>query len=150
MEFIPEKKYMEEALALAKIAGEEGEIPVGAVLVMNGEILGRGRNSREKHKDPLGHAEIAAISEAAKNLGDWRLTDSVLYVTLEPCPMCAGAIINSRVGRVVFGCEDDKLGACGTVTDLFALPNTGNPKIFRNFMEDECRGILRDFFKKLR
>ena len=150
MEFIPEKKYMVEALALARLAGEEGEIPVGAVLVMNCEILGRGRNSREKHKDPLGHAEIAAISEAAKNLGDWRLTDAVLYVTLEPCPMCAGAIINSRVGRVVFGCEDDKLGACGTVTDLFALPNTGNPKIFRNFMEDECRGILRDFFKKLR
>lgn len=150
MEFIPEKKYMAEALALAKEAAAEGEIPVGAVVVLNGEIIGRGRNSREKHRDPLGHAEIAAIKEAAKNLGDWRLSDTVLYVTLEPCPMCAGAIINSRIPRVVFGCEDEKLGACGTVTDLFALPNTGNPKIFRNFMEDECRALLRDFFKKLR
>ena len=150
MEFVPEKKFMEEALSLAKLAADAGVIPVGAVVVLNAEVMGRGYNRREMDKDPLGHAEIMAISEAARKLGDWRLKDAVLYVTLEPCPMCAGAIINSRIGRVVFGCEDEKLGACGTVTDLFSLPNTGNPKIFRNFMEDECRGLLREFFKKLR
>lgn len=150
MEFIPEKRFMQEAISLAEEAAALGEIPVGAVVVLDGEIIGRGRNSREELRDPLGHAEIMAISEAAKKLGDWRLKDAVLYVTLEPCPMCAGAVVNSRISRVVFGCEDEKLGACGTVTDILSLPNTGKPKIFRNFMEDQCRALLRDFFKNLR
>lgn len=141
---------MQEAVRLAEEACKEGEIPVGAVVELNGRIIGRGRNTRETHRDPMGHAEITAIREAAETIGDWRLTGARLYVTLEPCPMCAGAIINSRIERVIFGAEDPKAGSCGTVTDLFALPYNHKPKIFRGYMEDECRKLLKSFFEKLR
>lgn len=150
MEFVPEKRFMECALNLARLAACDGEIPVGAVIELDGKIIGKGRNTRESQKDPLGHAEIMAISEAAKAVGDWRLTGARIYVTLEPCPMCAGAIINSRIERVIFGAEDLKAGSCGTMVDLFALPYNHRPQIFRNFMEDECRALLRDFFIKIR
>ena len=141
---------MGEALKLAKMAFDEGEVPVGCVITRNGEIVGRGRNRRETGKSAIAHAEIEAICQACEKLNGWRLWECTLYVTLEPCPMCAGAILNARIDRVIFGCEDEKLGACGTAADLFALPDTARPRIFRNFMEDECRALLREFFKTLR
>ena len=107
--------FMQEALALAKEAAAAGEVPVGCVIVRKDQIVGRGRNRRETAKTALGHAEIEAIADACKNLGGWRLWECTLYVTLEPCPMCAGAIINARIPRVVFGASDDKCGACGSV-----------------------------------
>ncbi len=150
LEFIPEKKFMLEAIALAKEAADCGEVPVGAVVVLDGKIIGRGRNTREERNDPMGHAEIAAIHEASVNLGTWRLRGAELYVTLEPCPMCAGAAVNSRIERIVFGLEDENMGACGTAVDLMKLKRAFRPKIFRSFMEDECRELIRDFFDKLR
>lgn len=150
LEFIPKKEFMLEALRLADEAAEEGEVPVGAVVVLHGEIIGSGRNRREDEKNALCHAEIEAINEACKALGSWRLTDCELYVTLEPCPMCAGAAINSRISRVIFGAEDEKAGSCGSVTDLFKLPYNHSPKIFRGYMEEECSAVLREFFRKLR
>ena len=108
-------EFMQAALALAQEAGAEGEVPVGCVIVRGDEIVGRGRNRREKDKTALGHAEIEAIADACRNLGGWRLWECTLYVTLEPCPMCAGAIINARIPRVVFGASDSKCGACGSV-----------------------------------
>ena len=150
LEFIPEKRFMLEAIALANEAKENGEIPVGAVVVLDGEIIGRGLNTREERNDPLGHAEVMAIKEASEKLGSWRLKGAHLYVTLEPCPMCAGLTINSRVDRVIFGAEDETMGACGTATDLMKLKNAFRPKIFRGFMEDECRELIRSFYAKLR
>lgn len=150
LEFIPEKRYMLEALKLAREAGEAGEIPVGAVVVLDGEIIGRGKNTREERKDPLGHAEIMAIHQASINLADWRLRGAHIYVTLEPCPMCAGAIINSRIERVIFGAEDLTMGAFGSAVDICKMKKAFTPKIFRGFMEDESRAILRDFFDNLR
>ena len=118
-------KFMDEALALAAEAAAEGEVPVGCVIVRNGEIVGRGRNRRETAKTALGHAEIEAIAEANRNLGGWRLWECTLYVTLEPCPMCAGAIVNARIPRVVYGASDSKCGACGSVCDLFNMEFNG-------------------------
>ncbi|MDO4458984.1 MAG: nucleoside deaminase [Clostridia bacterium] len=141
---------MTEALRLAEEAGDRGEIPVGAVCVLNGEIIGRGRNTREEFNDPLGHAEIMAIKEASEFLGTWRLTGVHLYVTLEPCPMCAGAIVNSRIERVIFGTEDLNMGACGSAVNIMKIKHAFSPKIFRGFMEDECRELLKRFFAKLR
>lgn len=141
---------MNEALRLAKEAFKEGEVPVGAVVTIGNKIIGRGRNRREKGKNALCHAEIEAINEACKRLGGWRLWECELYVTLEPCPMCAGAIINSRIKKVVFGAYDKKNGACGSVVNLFNADFSFKPVYIGGFMEKECADILTDFFKNLR
>ena len=145
-----DKAFMGEALKLAKEAFELGEVPVGCVIVRNGEIVGRGRNCRETDKTALGHAEIQAIAQACENLGGWRLWDCTLYVTLEPCPMCAGAIINARMPRVVYGAGDSKGGACGSVCDLFAMDFNHRPQVERGLMERESMELLSAFFQKLR
>ena len=145
-----DEKYMQEALLLAAEAAAEGEVPVGCVIVDGERIVGRGRNRREKAKNALCHAEIEAIDEACRTLGGWRLWRCTMYVTLEPCPMCAGALINARIPRLVYGAKDEKAGSCGTLTDLFALPYNHKPEVSAGVMEEECRQILRDFFKKLR
>ena len=145
-----DQKFMEQALALAREAGEAGEVPVGCVIVRDGVVVGRGRNRRESSKTALGHAEIEAIADACKNLGGWRLWDCTLYVTLEPCPMCAGAIINARIPRVVWGANDAKCGACGSVCDLFSMDFNHHPKVEKGLMEEECTALLTEFFEKLR
>ena len=142
--------YMDEALALAREAMAEGEVPVGCVIVRKGEIVGRGRNRRETDKTALGHAEIEAIAQACKNLGGWRLWECTLYVTLEPCPMCAGAIINARIPRVVFGARDEKYGACGSVCDLFSMNFNHKPQVDRGIRETEAKELLTAFFRDLR
>ncbi len=141
--------FMLEALKEAEIAATEDEVPVGAVIVRNGEILVRAHNTREKDKNPLYHAEIKAINEASKLLGGWRLVGCTLYVTLEPCPMCAGAIINSRIERVVYGAPDHKAGAFGTMINLTDYP-LFKPQITSGILSTECSGILSSFFKNKR
>ena len=143
-------KFMDEALALAREAAAEGEVPVGCVIVRKGEIVGRGRNRRETGKTALGHAEIEAIADACKNLGGWRLWECTLYVTLEPCPMCAGAIVNARIPRVVFGASDAKCGACGSVCDLFSMEFNHHPEVTQGVREEEARELLTEFFQNLR
>ena len=145
-----DEKYMDEALALAAQAAAEGEVPVGCVIVRNGQIVGRGRNRRETAKTALGHAEIEAISDACRNLGGWRLWDCTLYVTLEPCPMCAGAIINARIPRIVCGAKDAKAGSCGSVCNLFAMEYNHHPAIEFGLCEAESSALLSDFFQSLR
>ncbi len=142
--------YMEQALILAKQAADDGEVPVGCVIVRGDEIVGTGRNRRETQKTALGHAEIEAIGQACEKLGGWRLWECTMYVTLEPCPMCAGAIINARIPRVVCGAKDEKCGACGSVCDLFSMDFNHHPKIEYGLMEAECTQILKDFFERLR
>ena len=142
--------FMKEALLLAKEAAAEGEVPVGCVIVRRGEIVGRGRNRRETEKTALGHAEIEAISDACRNLGGWRLWDCTLYVTLEPCPMCAGAIINARIPQVVFGARDAKYGACGSVCDLFSMDFNHHPQVTTGVMEAEAQNLMTEFFQQLR
>jgi len=142
--------FMDAALELAAQAAAEGEVPVGCVIVRKGEIVGRGRNRRESEKTALGHAEIEAISEACRNLGGWRLWECTLYVTLEPCPMCAGAIINARIPRVVYGASDDKCGACGSVCDLFSMEFNHHPQVSTGVREEESRALLTQFFQNLR
>ena len=142
--------YMDEALALAREAAAEGEVPVGCVIVCKDKIVGRGRNRRETDKTALGHAEIAAIRQACETLGGWRLWECTLYVTLEPCPMCAGAIINARIPRVVFGASDDKGGACGSVCDLFSMDFNHHPAVTKGVREEEAQALLTEFFKELR
>ena len=142
--------FMEKALDLARQAAAEGEVPVGCVIVKDGTIVGMGRNRRETGKTALGHAEIQAIEEACRNLGGWRLWQCTLYVTLEPCPMCAGAIINARIPRVVCGAKDEKCGACGSVCDLFSMDFNHHPQIEYGLLEETCTQVLRDFFAALR
>ena len=142
--------FMDAALELAAQAAADGEVPVGCVIVRRGEIVGRGRNRRETEKTALGHAEIEAIADACKNLGGWRLWECTLYVTLEPCPMCAGAIINARIPKVVYGASDDKCGACGSVCDLFAMDFNHHPQVVTGVREEESRALLTEFFKNLR
>ena len=142
--------FMDEALALAKEAAAEGEVPVGCVIVRKGQIVGRGRNRREKDKTALAHAEIEAIHEACQKLGGWRLWECTLYVTLEPCPMCAGAIINSRIPRVVYGASDKKFGACGSVCSLFSMEFNHHPAVEKGIREAECSALLTEFFQNLR
>lgn len=144
--------YMKKALELAKIAADQGEVPVGAIVVKrsSGEIIGRGFNRREYGKSPLTHAEILAIDQASRRLGGWRLIDCDLYVTLEPCPMCAGAIINSRIQRVIFGAYDPKAGSCGSVVNLFDLPYNHKPELCSGVLQHDCADILSSFFKQLR
>ena len=145
-----QEKYMKAALRLARKAAEEGEVPVGAVVVCDGQIVGRGRNRREGKKNALHHAEIEAIGKACKKLGGWRLHKCDLYVTLEPCPMCAGAIINARIKTVYYGAPDPKAGSCGTQVNLFALPYNHKPAVVAGVLEDECADVLRAFFRALR
>ena len=143
-------RFMEEALALAREAADAGEVPVGCVIVRKGEIVGRGRNRREEGKSALAHAEIEAISQACANLGGWRLWECTLYVTLEPCPMCAGAIINARIPRVVYGASDAKCGAAGSVCSLFSMAFNHHPEVESGILEEECAALLTEFFQKLR
>ena len=142
--------YMKYALSLAKQSAEEGEVPVGAIVVCDGKIVGEGRNRREVVKNALHHAEIEAINEACKNLGGWRLWKCDLYVTLEPCPMCAGAIINSRIKNVYFGATDMKNGAVISAAQLFDMNFTHKPLYEGGIMGEECAEVLSTFFKDLR
>lgn len=141
---------MDAALELAKEAAADGEVPVGCVIVRGGQIVGRGRNRRETGRTALGHAEIEAIGQACRTLGGWRLWDCTLYVTLEPCPMCAGAIINARICRVVFGASDKKCGACGSVCDLFSMDFNHRPQVDKGIREEESSALLSQFFQDLR
>lgn len=143
-------KFMEKALNLAKQSFDEGEVPVGAVVVKDGIIVGSGRNRRENGKNALLHAEISAIDEACKTLGGWRLWQCEMYVTLEPCPMCAGAIINSRIKKVTFGAYDPKAGSFGSVVDLNSLPFNHKPQVEGGVDEKECSQLLSLFFEELR
>ena len=146
-----DEEMMLKALELAKKAYEMGETPVGAIVVdKDGNIIGEGYNRREHDNSPTAHAEILAIEQAAQHLGSWRLTDCTLYVTLEPCPMCAGAIINSRLKRLVYGAFDDKGGACTSVVNLFELPFNHNHLVRSRILEKECGELLTSFFEDLR
>lgn len=142
--------FMKEALRLAYESAQEGEVPVGAVVVLGDEIVGRGRNRRETGKNALAHAELEAIDEACRKLGGWRLWQCDIFVTLEPCPMCTGAIINSRIKKLVYGASDYKAGSCGSVVNLFDLPYNHRPEVVSGFMQEECSAILTDFFRELR
>ena len=142
--------FMQQAIALAQQAAALGEVPVGAVVVKDGVVIGRGFNRREIGKNALAHAELEAIDEACRTLGGWRLFGCDLYVTLEPCPMCAGAIINARIDRVFFGASDPKAGSCGSLTDLFALPYNHRPQAVGGVLGETCSQMLTDFFRRLR
>ena len=142
--------FMSEALYEATLAAAEGEIPVGAVIVRDGEIISRAHNNREATGDATGHAELLAIRKACEVLGGWHLEKCTLYVTLEPCPMCMGAIVNSRLGKVVFGAKDNKAGACGSVIDLRNYPFNHKPEVEFGIMRDECAAALSSFFKDKR
>lgn len=145
-------RYMERALELARLAYEDGEVPVGAVVVKKttGEIVGEGRNRRETAKNALAHAEIEAIDAACRKLGGWRLPECAIYITLEPCPMCCGAIINARIDDVIFGAYDLKSGSAVSVQKMFELPYNHFPTVRGGEMEEECGGILSEFFRSLR
>lgn len=142
--------FMNIAIEQAKLAAAELEVPVGAVIVRNGEVVSVGRNRRETGKNALAHAEIEAIDLACKKLGGWRLWECEMYVTLEPCPMCTGAIINSRIRRLVYGASDYKAGSCGSVVNLFDLPYNHKPELISGFMAEECSALLSEFFAELR
>ena len=144
------KEYMRQALALAEEAAAAGEVPVGCVIVLNGEIIGRGRNRREEKQSTASHAEMEAIAEANAAVGSWRLSEAELYVTLEPCPMCAGAILNARIKTVCFGARDRAMGAVGGVMNLFMEDFANRPAVYGGILEDECRLVLQRFFEKLR
>ncbi len=145
-----DRYFMQQALLLAEEAMAEGEVPVGCVIVRKGEIVGRGRNRRETAKTALGHAEIEAIADACKTLGGWRLWECTMYVTLEPCPMCAGAIINARIPKVFVGAKDEKCGACGSVCDLFTMDFNHHPQVEFGLLEAESQHLLTQFFRDLR
>lgn len=144
---VDDRRFMEEALRLADEASAAGEVPVGCVAVFAGEIVGRGRNAREAEADPLAHAELRALAEAARRLGRWRLSEVTVYVTLEPCPMCAGAMVNARVSRVVFGCTDPKAGAAGTLMNLLQDPRLNHRvPVEGGLFAEEAAARLRAFF----
>ncbi|MDO5137703.1 MAG: nucleoside deaminase [Oscillospiraceae bacterium] len=145
-----DEKWMRFALEEAKIAFEEGEIPVGAVVVKEGEVISAGHNLREKFHSPSGHAEMIAIERAAEKAGSWKLDGCTLYVTLEPCVMCAGACIQSRLDRVVFGAYDREAGCMGSVADLTILLLGKRPDVFGGVLEEECREMLQTFFENIR
>ena len=142
--------FMREALSLARKAAEMGEVPVGCVITRGQEIVGRGYNRRETDKSALAHAEIQAIDQACRTLGGWRLWECTLYVTLEPCAMCAGAILNARIPRVVYGASDRKFGACGSVCSLFSMDFNHHPQVESGLLEEESKALLQDFFQNLR
>lgn len=145
-----DEKFMQIAIDLAREAAAEGEVPVGAVVVRDGVVIGSGRNRREAYGNALAHAELEAINEACRTLGGWQLVGCTLYVTLEPCPMCAGGIINSRIERVVQGAMNPKAGSCGSLINLFDIPYNHRPEVVSGVCGDECAAILKDFFKSLR
>ena len=144
------EQFMEEAIRLALLSAAELEVPVGAVVVCGGQIVGRGRNRRETLQNALCHAEIEAIHEACAHIGSWRLCDCDLYVTLEPCPMCAGAIINARIPALYYGAKDEKAGCCGSVLNLFEERFNHHPRIYGGVLEAECSALLQSFFQNLR
>ncbi len=147
------KKYetfMQKAIEEAKKAEKIGEIPIGAIIVKEGNVIATGYNKREIRKNALLHAEIEAINNACKKIGNWRLINCDLYVTIEPCPMCAGAIINSRIKKLIFGAKDTKAGSCGSVINLFELKYNHRPEVISGVMEVKCRNLLSSFFKNLR
>ena len=144
------ERYMRLALEEANAAFAQGEVPVGCVIVRNGAVIARGHNRREQTQNALSHAETEAIQQACKAVGDWRLADCTLYVTLEPCPMCAGAILNARVGTVVYGASDATFGACGGVMNLFEEAFGVHPKLYGGVLAEECGSLLQRFFKELR
>lgn len=144
-------RYMQEALAQAQLALEAGEVPIGAVMVRNGEIIARGHNLRNTKKNPLRHAEIDVINAAADIIGDWRLEDCVLYVTVEPCPMCAGAIVQARIPRVVFGTRNSKAGCAGSILNLLDEPRFNHQvSITEGILQEECSEIMKRFFRRFR
>lgn len=145
-----DKKFMLRAIELARRAGEMGEVPVGAVIVKDGEIIAEGFNMREQKKNALSHAEIEAINSACRDLNSWRLDGCEMYVTLEPCPMCTGAIINSRIKTVIFGAYDLKSGSMDSVINLCDYPYNHKVEVYGGICEDECLQVLKDFFKNLR
>ena len=142
-------EFMQQALSLARRAANEGEVPVGALVVKTGEIIGRGYNLREQNKMATAHAEILAIEEACRAIGSWRLNDCTLYVTMEPCPMCAGAIVNSRVARVVYGVKDAAAGCCGSLIDFNRYPFSHSFALTGGVCEEECAELLKQFFKSI-
>ena len=146
----PHEYYMSQALELAQEAADAGEVPVGCVIVRDGAVIGRGRNRREEKQAVCSHAEMEAMAQANACLGSWRLDDCELYVTLEPCPMCAGAILNARIPRVFYGARDRVFGACGGVTNLFMEEFPSRPALVGGILEEECRKLLSDFFEGIR
>lgn len=145
------EEHMKRALEQAKKAMSEGEVPVGCVIIdADGQIIGTGYNRREKERNALAHAELEAINAACKKVNDWRLGGCSLYVTLEPCPMCAGAIINSRIAKVFYGAKEDVSGSCGSVINLFMERFSHSPQVVGGILEQECASLMTEFFKKLR
>ena len=142
--------YMRQALALAREAAESGEVPVGCVIVRDGQVIGRGRNCREEKQHTASHAEMEAIRQANEAIGTWRLDDCTLYVTLEPCPMCAGAILNARIPRVYYGARDREMGACGGVLNLFMENFPHHPQLVGGICAEESRALLASFFARMR
>ena len=142
--------YMAQALDLAQEAAAEGEVPVGCIIVRKGEVIGRGRNRREEEQAVSSHAEMEAMAQANAALGSWRLDDCELYVTLEPCPMCAGAILNARIPKVFYGARDSAFGACGGVTNLFMEDFPNRPALVGGILAEECQAVLTNFFSSLR
>lgn len=146
-----QEKYMREALRQAKKAYALGEVPIGCVIVHEGKIIGRGYNRRNTDKNTLSHAEITAINKASKKIGDWRLEDCTLYVTLEPCQMCAGAIVQARIPEVVMGCMNPKAGCAGSILNILDMPEFNHQvAVTKGVLEEECSRMLKDFFTKLR
>ena len=148
--FVEREDYMRQALALAEEAERDGDVPVGCVIVRDGAVIGRGRNRREADQSALAHAELDAIADACRRTGSWRLHGASLYVTLEPCPMCAGGIINARIAAVYYGARDDKAGCCGSVLNLFEERFNHRPRIYGGILEEECAAQLTRFFEGLR
>ena len=145
------EEYMRRALELAKECIADGDVPVGCVIVgPDGTVIGEGRNRRKAEGRATAHAEVEAINMACETLGSWRLSDCTLYVTLEPCPMCAGAIINARINEVRYGAREEKSGCCGSILNLFEERFNHRPRIYAGLLADECRTVLVDFFQKLR
>ena len=146
-----DEKYMKEAIKQAKKAAKIGDVPIGCVLVKDGEIIARGYNRRNADKTVLSHAEVTSIKRACKKEGDWRLEDCTLYVTLEPCPMCAGAIVQARIPRVVIGCRNPKAGCAGSILNLLNVPAFNHQvELTEGILQEECSTLLKEFFRKLR
>ena len=145
-----DQNYMKLAIKQAELAAERGEVPVGAVIVRDGKIISSAYNLRETNRMPTAHAELLAVEEACRILGKKFLSDCTLYVTLEPCPMCAGTLVASRIGRIVYGAKDPRAGACGSLLDLFAYPLEARPELAHGVLAEESLALLRDFFAKRR